>query len=61
MATLGERIRAERSRNGWTQQEAGAKIGVDRLTLHRWENGVTAPGAALLRKRLENWLRREEL
>ena len=61
MSTLGERIKAVRARNGWTQQEAGAKIGVDRLTLHRWENGVTAPGAALLRKRLETWLRREEL
>jgi transcriptional regulator with XRE-family HTH domain len=50
--TLGERIRAYRKRNGLSQEAFGARFGVERGTVNRWEMGHTEP-ALIYRKDIE--------
>ena len=38
--TMGERIRLYRDRRGFTQQELGRAVGVDKMTIWRVENGA---------------------
>ena len=39
MSTMGERIKAEREALGLTQEELGAKIGVQKSNIAKYENG----------------------
>jgi transcriptional regulator with XRE-family HTH domain len=41
--SLGEILRAVRETKGWTQAEAGKRIGVARNTISRWELGQLKP------------------
>lgn len=38
--SVGERIRKERLKCGWSQQELAKRIGASKLSVHNWENGV---------------------
>lgn len=52
---LGNRLKEFRSRNGLTQQDLAAEIGVSRKTINTVENAVFVPSTALalaLAKRL---------
>lgn len=44
MTILGQRIRAERNRNGITQAELAQRVGVKTNTISQWETGKRAPG-----------------
>jgi len=46
-----ERLKYERQSRRWTQSMVADKIGVNRYTINRWENGAAFP-QALYRKRL---------
>jgi len=46
---IGARIESERERLGFTQEELGQRLGVDRKTVNRWENG-RSPDAENLAK-----------
>ena len=43
-----EELRRIRDGMGWTQDEAGAKVGVTRNTWARWERGVVEPHPLLV-------------
>jgi transcriptional regulator with XRE-family HTH domain len=43
MAEPRERIRALRARRGWTQQQLAECLGVDAVTVSRWERGAVTP------------------
>src|SRR5947209_4621814 len=36
-----KKLRRERERHGWSQNQVAEKIGVDAKTIGRWESGVT--------------------
>ena len=38
------RLRQERERRAWTQNDVASKVGSDPKTVARWENGITFPG-----------------
>lgn len=40
---LGTRIRRERERRGWSQQQLADLVEVSRETVGNWENGTTSP------------------
>lgn len=40
---VGERIKENRDKAGYTQEELANRIGVSRQTLSKWENGKTYP------------------
>jgi chromosomal replication initiator protein len=52
--TVGERLRAARRQKGltegrpWLQRDVAQALGVDPVTVSRWETGQTSPGAAQL-------------
>ena len=48
--TLGERIRLQRERQGWTQQALATRTGISANQISRLENGtITNPGAVRLK------------
>ena len=47
---LAERIRAERCRGGYTQEELARRLGVTKAAVSKWECGQSAPDIALLPK-----------
>ncbi len=47
--TTGEKIRGERKRMGLTQTELGARLGVQKNAVSKWERGRVEPGAAKVR------------
>lgn len=47
---LDERIRAERCRGGYTQEELAGRLGVTKAAVSKWECGQSAPDIALLPK-----------
>jgi DNA-binding XRE family transcriptional regulator len=51
--SLGEVLRALREAKGWTQAEAGRRIGVAGNTVSRWELGQTEPAAIQRARALE--------
>jgi len=46
--SLGDRLRSERKRLGWSQEEAGVHLGVGRSALASYEVGRSCPDAELL-------------
>lgn len=40
----GERLRAWREEQGWTQGEVARRIEVDQAAVSKWERGVVSPG-----------------
>jgi transcriptional regulator with XRE-family HTH domain len=52
-SSLGEVLRALREAKGWTQAEAGRRIGVAGNTVSRWELGQTEPAAIQRARALE--------
>ena len=46
---LAERIAEARNSLSLTQKELGARIGVDAMTVSRWERGIVAPRPKHLR------------
>lgn len=59
--SLGDRLRRERSRRHWTQEDLAHQIGVSVLSLLRWEKGQFKPSKYALQKLvelfgpMENW------
>ncbi len=47
---VGSRLRELRRAKGWTQAQAAEKMGVQTVTLRRWELGLSAPSRATLRQ-----------
>ena len=45
-----EQLRILRKRDGWTQAEVAAKLGVDRSTYAQYENGQSEPNFEMLQK-----------
>ena len=43
-STPNQKLRHERERRGWSQQEVADKVGTTSLNVGRWERGVTVPG-----------------
>ena len=46
---LGHNIKAERERCGLTQQQLAEKLGYDRSTVAKWENGSKEPLAIVMK------------
>ena len=42
---LGAFVRSSRNQQGWTQSRAGEAVGVDAVTVRRWELGMFSPSA----------------
>jgi transcriptional regulator with XRE-family HTH domain len=49
MLSKPTKIRKLRRRYGWTQQQLGSRLGVDAVTISRWERGVSTPRRHLRR------------
>lgn len=47
---VGARVRAVRRGAGLTQKQLAAALGVESITVSRWERGVTSPSLARLRR-----------
>jgi len=47
---VGGRLRTARRSVGLTQKQLAAELGVESITVSRWERGVTAPSLARLRR-----------
>jgi transcriptional regulator with XRE-family HTH domain len=48
--TFGERLKAERTKKGWTQDELAEKLFVSRQSVSKWENGANYPNIEILIK-----------
>jgi DNA-binding XRE family transcriptional regulator len=53
--TLADRLRQTRARRGLSQDAAALSIGINRVTLARWETGEHAPRGLVLRV-VEEWI-----
>ena len=51
--SFGQRLRRERQKRRWTQEELAKQIGVAKLTIIRWENDQAQPHPAMERKLYE--------
>jgi len=47
---FGERLKAERTKKGWTQDELAEKLFVSRQSVSKWENGANYPNIEILIK-----------
>jgi transcriptional regulator with XRE-family HTH domain len=47
---IGRNVKRRRERQGWTQAELAAKVGVHRITIARLEGGGKGPSWALLER-----------
>lgn len=52
---FAEKLRAARASRGMTQAEAAADLGVERVTLSRWESGTHVP-VGIIRRAAEDWI-----
>src|SRR5712691_575722 len=41
--TIGQRLRSERERHNWSQEQLAQKIGTTSLTINRWEHDKAFP------------------
>lgn len=51
--TLGERLSQLRKKNYFTQQELGIKLNISAQAISKWENDLSEPDLATLRKLAE--------
>lgn len=54
---LGERIRALRERQGLSQADLAARLGIDVMTVTRWERGRVRKLFPAMKRRFEEFLR----
>ncbi|OXS54237.1 transcriptional regulator [Cohnella sp. CIP 111063] len=47
---FGEKLKTERSKKGWSQEELAAKLYVSRQSVSKWENGQNYPGIEIIIK-----------
>ena len=47
---VGERLRTARRATGLTQKQLASELGVESITVSRWERGVTTPSLPRLRQ-----------
>ena len=47
---FGEKLKTERSKMGWSQEELAAKLYVSRQSVSKWENGQNYPGIEIIIK-----------
>ncbi|MCM3749593.1 helix-turn-helix domain-containing protein [Paenibacillus pasadenensis] len=47
---FGEKLKAERTKNGWSQEELAEKLFVSRQSVSKWENGQNYPGIEIIIK-----------
>ncbi|MBB6671879.1 helix-turn-helix domain-containing protein [Cohnella nanjingensis] len=47
---FGEKLKTERSKKGWSQEELAAKLFVTRQSVSKWENGQNYPSIEILIK-----------
>lgn len=50
MKTVGQVIREKRVENGWSLTKLAMKIGADRSTISKWENGHNNPKLVFVEK-----------
>jgi len=50
MTTFGEKLRQERSKRGWSQEELAEKLYVSRQSVSKWENGQNYPSIEIIIK-----------
>ena len=48
--TFGEKLKAERMKKGWTQDDLAEKLYVSRQSVSKWENGANYPNIEILIK-----------
>jgi transcriptional regulator with XRE-family HTH domain len=48
--SFGDMLHTARRQMGWTQEEVAEKLGVKRVTVNRWEQGIQRPSAKWLEK-----------
>ena len=48
-----QKLRHERERRAWSQQEVADKVGTTPLNVGRWERGITSPGPYFRQKLCE--------
>jgi transcriptional regulator with XRE-family HTH domain len=53
VVTFGDEIRVRRQRLGLSQQQVAEAVGVERVTISRWESGIRAPTRESLSRLLE--------
>lgn len=58
---LGQMLRAERKRIGYTQKELAEFVGCSRWLISRYENGHTTPDYLLLEKILDKLIVKKNL
>ncbi|CAI6082832.1 helix-turn-helix domain-containing protein [Cohnella sp. JJ-181] len=47
---FGEKLKTERKRKGWSQEELAEKLYVSRQSVSKWENGQNYPGIEIIIK-----------
>ncbi|CAM4507538.1 transcriptional regulator with XRE-family HTH domain [Paenibacillus endophyticus] len=47
---FGEKLKTERTKNGWSQEELAEKLFVSRQSVSKWENGQNYPGIEIIIK-----------
>ena len=47
---FGEKLKTERSKKGWSQEELAAKLYVSRQSVSKWENSQNYPGIEIIIK-----------
>lgn len=47
---FGEKLKAERTKKGWSQEELAAKLYVSRQSVSKWENGQNYPSIEIILK-----------
>jgi len=45
---FGEKLKAERNKKGWTQDELAEKLFVSRQSVSKWENGLNYPSIEII-------------
>lgn len=48
METIGDRIKAMRKKNGWTQRELAARLEVNENSIHHWEKMKHLPDVIMI-------------
>ncbi|ALS25852.1 Xre family transcriptional regulator [Paenibacillus sp. 32O-W] len=52
---FGEKLKAERTKKGWTQDELAEKLFVSRQSVSKWEKGLNYPSIEIIIKKRPVW------